>query len=146
MGISAQRDLTSHPLVIGGRCVVRRVTVAQIALRSTDVAAGTVMALAASTNKWEPWTDNTATDGTAHPCGILLDTLTAATIAAGDMTSVNMVVGDALINEDLITYEGSRAKTDVVNIPANFNKTGEQCLRMFGIELIDTIEATSYEA
>lgn len=146
MSVQAQRDISLHPLVLGGRCVTRRVTLAQDGARSTALALGTVMAYNPTTTYWEPWTDETATDGTAHPCGIIYQTVTAAALVAGVVTNVTMIISDCLLNEDLVTFENSLTKATIVNIPANLNKSAEQCLLAFGLVLVDTIEGTSYEA
>lgn len=146
MGIENQRDISLHPLVIGGRCVTRREQVAQDAQRSGAMVLGTVMSYDPTNTNWVPFTDETATDGTAHPCGILYEALTEAAIQAGDIDGVTIIVADAILNEDLITFENSLTKDTIVNIPANLNKSAEQLLGMVGLVLVDTEEASSYEA
>jgi hypothetical protein len=46
----------------------------------------------------------------------------------------------------LVTFENSLTKDTIVNIPANLNKSAEQLLGMVGLILVDTEEASSYEA
>ena len=146
MGIQNQRDISLHPLVIGGRCVTRREQVAQDAQRSGAMALGTVMAYDSANTNWVPLTDVTATDGTQIACGILYEALTEAAIQAGNIDNVTIIVLDAILNEDLITFENSLTKDSVVTVPTNYKQSVEQCLLDKGLVLVDTEEASSYEA
>jgi hypothetical protein len=146
MGIESQRDISLHPYVLGGRCVTRREQVAQDGGRSGNMVIGTVMAYDSANTNWVPFSDATATDGTQIPCGILYETLTEAAIQAGNIDNVTIIVNDAILNEDLLTWESSTTKDDVVTVPTNFKQSAEQCLADKGLILVDTLEATSYEA
>lgn len=145
MTIELQTNITLQPLVLGGRCVTKRVTVVQDGARSGDIVMGTLMAYNPTTAKWEPWDNVAATDGTAQPSGVLYEDITEAAIKAADVTAT-IILADALINEDLVTMENSYTKATIVNVPTNLNKSAEQCLRLLGIILVDCIDATSYEA
>jgi hypothetical protein len=148
MAVQQQTDLSTHPLIVDGTPKTQRMTVSQDAGRgSADMVRGTVMAYNPTTAEWEPWTDETATDGTAHPKGILLDLLAAADIVAGDIDDVSIITaGPVVLDEDQITFENSLTKNTIVNIPANLNKAAWQLLSDAGIHFVDTQEGTSYEA
>lgn len=148
MTIQQQTNIINHPYVIDGVPLTDKVTLAQDASRSTALVKGTVMTYDPTDEDWAPWTDETAVDGTAHPCGIILEDITAAALVAGDVEDVSMIVGGKglVMNEDLITFENSLTKDTIVNIPANLNKAAWQLLALLGIHFVDTQEGTSYEA
>lgn len=147
--VQQQTDLSTHPYMVDGTPLTRRMTVSQDAGRgAVDMIKGTVMTYNPTTEEWHPWTDETAVDGTAHPKGILLQTLAAADIVAGDIDDVSIVVGGIglVLDEDQVTFENSLTKDTIINIPANLNKAAWQILADAGIFMVDTQEGTSYEA
>lgn len=148
LDVQVQTNITSHPYILDGVPFTERVTLAQDAARSTALVKGTVMTYDPTDEDWAPWTDETATDGTQRPCGIILEDITAAALVAGDIENVPMIVGGRglVINEDLLTFENSLTKDTIVNVPTNFNMAAWQCLALLGIYFVDTQEGTSYEA
>lgn len=148
MAVQQQTDISSHPYIIGGVPVTRRVELADDDARSGSLVKGTVMAYDPTNENWVPWTDEDATDGTQYPVGILLDEFTEAEVKAGPISDVSMIVGgdNLLLNEDLITFENSLTKDTIVTAPTNVAKAAWQFLADLGIHLVDTTEGTSYEA
>jgi len=146
MSVQAQRDISLHPLVLGGRCITRRVTVKQDASRSGAMVLGTLCSYDSTNAKWVPFSDETATDGTQIPCGILYQALTEAAIKAGDIEDVTMIVSDCILNEDLVTIESSKTKNTIITVPTNLKQAVWQVMGWNGLILVDTIEGTSYEA
>jgi len=117
-------------------------TVAQDAGRTADMVFGTVMAYDPTNEKWVPWTDETATDGTQFPAGILLDTLATADIVAGDVSNVSILVGNQIVPAGQVVFENSLTADTIVNVPANLNKAAWQLLSAIGIFLEDTIQTS----
>ena len=148
LDVQVQTDISNHPYIVDGVPLTKRVTLAQDGSRSTVLAKGTVMTYDPTDEDWAPWTDETATDGTQRPCGIILEDIAAATLVAGDVENVSMIVGGnpVVMNEDLLTFENSLTKDTIVNVPTNFNMAAWQCLALLGIYFVDTQEGTSYEA
>jgi hypothetical protein len=147
--VQQQTDINGHPYILDGRVVSKQMTVSQDAGRgSADMVKGTVMAYNPTTEEWEPFSNAAATDGTAHPKGILWTTLAAADIVAGDIDNVPILVGgsNAILNESLVTFENSLTKDTIVNIPANLNKAAWQLLADIGFQIRATQEGTSFEA
>jgi len=148
MVVQQQTDISSHPYIIGGVTITRRVEIADDDTRSGSLVKGTVMAYDSTNENWVPWTDETATDGTQYPVGVLLDTYTEAEVQAGPISDASMIVGgdNLLLNEDLVTFENSLTKDTIINVPTNLAKAAWQILADLGIHLVDTQEGTSYEA
>lgn len=87
------------PLLLGEATLLAKdnETIVRDASRTADIAQFTVMAQIAATRKWVPWSDLTATDGSALPLGILLNDggIAAASVAAADVTGAVILVGGA---------------------------------------------------
>lgn len=114
----------------------------EVLLQDAGRAAGsiltlTVMSRIAATRKLVPYTDLTATDGSAIPAGLLMsDDVTQAQTIAGDVSDLNLLVGsDKIIDEDLIVFDADGAITldSVVAVVANANKTVRDLLQEIGI-------------
>jgi hypothetical protein len=136
MAVQARRDNTNFPFILNGMALTKGdQTVVQDAGRATAMALYTVMTYDPATAKWNSWTDETATDGTQYPKGILLRALTAAEIVAGDVSDVPIMVGGlgVLVNEDLLVIENSLTLATVINVPTNLNSTAEGELNKIGI-------------
>jgi hypothetical protein len=94
----------------------------------------TVMAYDPATGKWNSFTDETATDGTQFPKGILMADLTEAEIVAGDVVDVPILVGGCCtVDVGLLVIENSKTLATVINVPAGINTTVEDELRKIGI-------------
>lgn len=107
--------------------------------RVTPLAKYTVLAKVASTGKYVPWTSLTATTGAALPRAIYMgDAIAAATIAAGDVTGLHILEGDAIVDESKLVFDGGTLSlASVINPSDATNKywivTGRDVLKMFGI-------------
>jgi hypothetical protein len=117
-GASQSRaDSNSFPFCVEGVIFVKdNETVLQDGSRTVAMPYGTIMSQVASSGKWVPWLNaNLAgTTGTQYPLGFLATPggLTAAQIAAGDVTGVQ------------IYYAGSGAQIDVNQIVFDKGSTG----------------------
>jgi hypothetical protein len=120
-------------------------TILTNAARSGNLVAFTLMAYNPTSKKWVPFTDETATDGTAYPAGIVLQTYTEAAIKAGDVVDVPIVVGGRGlgIDKNRLTIENSKTLDTIINVPTNANTTVEQALRRIGIFVVNTSDANA---
>jgi hypothetical protein len=146
MAIQARTDLYSLDFIRGGNPLTKsNETVLRDAGRVTAVAKYTVMAYNPTTTKWVPLTDVTATTGVAYPRGILLASLTAAEVAAADVSDVPILVGDAIVDANQLEFEGGVTLATIINIPTNTNTTVEVELRKLGIFVEATRDVDGFE-
>ena len=155
MAYQASVTNTNFPLILSGEGLVKEnETLLTIGGRSTNMVTGTLMAkytTGANAGKWAPWLNANlgATDGTQTPAGILVaDTLLAATIAAGDVTNLAILVGGSVcqVDSSLLTIDGGTATlSSVPTVPTNACRTAEQLLNMIGIFPTSTIVGDQLE-
>jgi hypothetical protein len=92
-------------------------TIAQDAGRSAVLAPYTLMAKVAASGKWVPFTDETATDGSAIPQGIYVgDEIAAADIVAGDVEDVPIITFGIDFDEDMLVIENSKTLATVITV------------------------------
>lgn len=114
--------------------------------RTTVLAYGTLMAKVAASQKWVPFTDETATNGTAIPQGFFVgDPITAADLVAGDVEDVPILVGDAIVDEGQIVIENSKLLTTVITIGTTDLRTVEDHLANRGIFPEETVDIDKFE-
>jgi len=115
--------------------------------RTTVLAAFTLMAYNPTSKKWVPYTDETATDGTAYPAGFTIQSYTAAEIAAADVVDVPIIVGGRglVIDKNRLVIENSKTLDTIINVPTNMNTTVEQALRRIGIFVAASSNANAYQ-
>ena len=90
-------------------------TLAQDGARSEPLAKNTLLVLDPATDKWEPFTDETAVDGTELPRGILAsDDVPAADLVAGDVENVVVTRADLIFNENQLIIENSKTLATVI--------------------------------
>lgn len=143
MAVQAQTDFTVKPFILSGMALIKSAqTVLKDAGRSGDMVINTLMAYNPTTAKWVPFTDETATNGTQIPKGILRRTLTEAEIQAADVADVPILVGDAIVDPAQLIIENSKTLATVVNIPANLNQSVEDLLRWTGLYVETVIDIT----
>ena len=124
--------------------------IAQDAGRSTVLAFGTLMAKIAATQKWVPFTDETAVDGSAVPAGIYIGpNIAAADIVAGDVSENQILVGAALIDLNQLVIENSKTLDTVINATGGADNIVIQTVRDFlanrGIFVEDTVDISAFE-
>lgn len=135
MAVQVNSNLTNEPFFLSGTRVSKEAeTVVQDAGRSGAMVKYTLMAYDPATGKWNSFTNEAATDGTQFPRGILMADLTEAEIKAGDVVDVPIVVGGGFtFDSSQLTIENSKTLATVINVPANFNTSVEDFLRMVGM-------------
>ena len=136
----------ANPAVIDEEAVL-----SQDAGRSAVLASKTLMAKIAATQKWEPFTDETATDGTALPQGIYVGPdIAAADLVAGDVVDNQILVGAALIDANQLVIENSKTLDTVINATGgadNINiKTVRDYLADKGLFVEDTTDISDFQA
>jgi len=114
--IDNRYDIESSDFVIGGSPkVAHKAVLLQDASRgSLDLAPYTLMSLNVD-EKWVPFTDETATDGTASPGGIYIGpTIAAADIVVGDISGLMIILRDVEFREDWLVIENSQTLATVI--------------------------------
>jgi hypothetical protein len=147
MSVQVSANITNRPFILNGEGVSKDTeTVLQDAVRSGAMVRYTLMSYNPTSKKWVPFTDETATDGTQIPTGILLASLTEAEIQAGDVVDVPILVGRMLtVDRDQLVIENSKTLDTIVNVPTNLNKSVEELLRWTGIFMGYTIPVEDFE-
>ncbi len=153
MNVQASQDNSSVPFIRFAKPAVidELAVLSQDAGRTTVLASKTLMAKIAATQKWEPFTDETATDGTAIPQGIYVGPdITAAALVAGDITDNQILVGAALIDKNQLVIENSKTLDTVINATGaadNINiKTVRDYLADKGLFVEDTTDISEFQA
>lgn len=159
MGFQASQTNNSFPFILSGVAFIKDAeTILQIAGRTVALAQYTVMSQIASSGKWAPWLNANlgGTTGTQYPMGILMTDggLTAAALAAGDVTNVQIMVGGKgceIDSSQLVFDKGdgglgtAGALTNIPTVPTNLALTAETILQMKGIFCGTTVAADNLE-
>lgn len=147
MAIQAETDNTNVAFIRSGDSLVRNDTIAQDAGRSAPLVYGTLMAKVAASEKWTPFIDETATDGTAIPQGIYLgQAITAAALVAGDVVDSLILVGSACtIDTNQLVIENSKTLATVITVGTTDLRTVRDQMANRGIFVEDTVDISSFE-
>lgn len=147
MGMEARTDNYSLDFIREGSAKTKsNETVVQDGGRTGDMEKYTVMCFDPATGKWSSLIDETATDGTAYPRGILMATLTEAEIQAGDVEDVPIMVGGpAIVDANQLVFEAAIALDTVIDVPTNTNTTVEIELGKLGIYVEVTRDVDGFE-
>ncbi len=153
MSVQASSDNSSVPFIRFANPAVidEEAVLSQDAGRSAVLASKTLMAKIAAPQKWEPFTDETATDGTAIPQGIYVGPdIAAADLVAGDVVDNQILVGAALIDKNQLVIENSKTLDTVINATGgadNINiKTVRDYLADKGLFVEDTTDISGFQA
>lgn len=144
MTVQTRLDNTTVPFIRNGISVAKESeTLLQDAGRSGNIVQFTLMAQITATKKWEPFTDETATDGTAIAKGIYLgDAITEAAIKAGDVVDLPILIGGAacFIDSAQLTIENSKTLDTVVGGATVEKHRVEDDLNEIGIFVETTVD------
>lgn len=89
-------------------------------------------------------TAGTGGDGTNVPAGIIINSIPAASLVAGDVSSNQVIVGGhVIVDRGQVVLENSLALTDVV---VGTNKTVQRVLEEIGIFMKYTTDISAYQA
>ena len=148
MAMQAERDNTNVAFILEGRSYVSEAaTLLQDAGRATPLVYGTLMAKVAASQKWVPFTDETAVDGSAIPLGIYLGAdIPAAALVAGDVVNSPILEGGACtIDVEQLTIENSKTLATVITVGTTDLRTVRDHLMDKGIFTESTTDITSFE-
>jgi hypothetical protein len=145
MAVEARTNHTNYQFILSGSSNVEETaTVAQDAGRTADLAKYTLMAQVPATQKWTPWIDETATDGTEFPMGIILASVATADLVAGDIADVPILTGDDIsVDKDQLVFDAA-GKT-LATVIGTLNLTVEQWLQLKGITPEATMSIDEFE-
>ena len=146
MAVQSRQDYSSTPFILQGSGLSKtKQTLLQDAGRSGDLLRHTLMAYNPTTAKWVPYTDETATDGTQIPAGIIMASVTEASIIAGDVINIPILVRGLVVDKNALVIENSLTLATIVNVPAGLNKSVEELLRGTGIFMQNTTGINRFE-
>lgn len=115
--------------------------------RAIPLAPFTLMSKVAATQKWVPFTNEAAVDGSAIPQGIYIgDEIAAADIVAGDITDVFILVGkDVTVDVDQIVVENAKTLDTVITVGTTDLRTVRDHLANRGIFTEETVDISGFE-
>ncbi len=149
MGVQVRLNNSNTPFILFGNGLADHdATLLQDAGRGTTALIyGTVMAKVAASQKWVPFTDETATNGTAIPLGIMVSgDVTGAALVAGDVIDQAILVGGGVtVDASQLTIENSKLLTTVVTIGTTMLVTVRDLLAMAGIFIEGTVAISASE-
>lgn len=148
MAVQGRRDITTIPLLKGGKTFVRNQIIEQNAARTTALLYGTVMAYNATTQMWVPFVGLADVEGESVPRGVYLgDDILAATLVAGDVEDIAILLGGCCrIDGQLLVWDDdTRSAVSIVNPGTIEARTAGQCLADVGIFIEDTEDISEYE-
>lgn len=146
MAVQTRQDISNIPFLRQGPALtIDDAIVLQDAGRSGDMEALTLMAFNPTSKKWVPFSDETATDGTQYPKGILTKKLLEADIVAGDIADVAIYVGRMIIDGAQLIIESSKTLDTIVNVPAGLNTSVKDLLKQIDIFTEATVDVDGFE-
>jgi len=116
MAAQTRTDYTNFPFVLSGEPLVKTAeTLLTDAGRSAALVKNTLMSKISASGKWVPFTDNTASDGSEFPAGIIKADVSAAELVAGDVPDIPIIVGGEItIDVNQLVIENSKTLADVI--------------------------------
>ena len=132
--LQGRQDNKNIGFIKSGRFVQTQESVfKQDGSRSTDLLTKTLLGQEAATGLWVPYTDITATDGTAVPKGIFNgDDIPFADLVAGNVTNqLVMLLGDACtFDSDELVLENSVTLADVIGTGVTQTTVGAELAKI----------------
>ena len=149
MAQQAERNNSNIAFVLEGQSYVSEAeTLLQDAGRgAVALVWGTLMAKVAASQKWVPFTDETAVDGSAIPLGIYVGAdVPGADLVAGDVVNSPILRGGACtIDVEQLTIENSKTLGTVITVGTTDLRTVRDHLMEIGIFTESTTDITSFE-
>lgn len=136
MAVQARLDNVTNKLIRTENSLVRNGEILQDAARVAPLLQYTVMAYNANALAWVPFTDPTSLEGEGCPRGIYLGTdIPAADIVEGDVQDVPILVGNAVVDRDLVVWD-----QDILNEGAGvFNGTTAFTTALYALQMAANI-------
>lgn len=149
MAIQVRVDNDTRPFILNGvgASVMDGVMLQDAGRGTTALTRYTLLAKVAATGKWVPFTDETATDGTAIPQGVYMgDDIAGADLVAGDVVDLPILVGAGVfVDKNLLVIENSKLLTTVITVGTTDLRTVADHMANRGIFMEDSIEISGYE-
>lgn len=147
MGVQNRSNNDNTPLILNDYgSVSKQLVIAQDGTRSGDLVTNTLLAKIAATGLYVPFTDETATDGSALPAGVYVGpTIAEADIQAGNVDAYGIIGGAVVLDKDKLVIENSKTLATVIGATSVEAKTVEDVLNLRGIFLGEVDATTSYE-
>jgi hypothetical protein len=144
MAVESRVNNTNYPFVLSGESMTSEAeTILQDAVRATVLAKYTLMAQVPATRKWVPFTDETLSNGQEFPLGIIMASLTAAQMVAGDVLDIPILTGGCFtFDENQLVIENSKTLNTVIS---TLNLTVRQWLHTRGMYPEDTDSIDEFE-
>lgn len=146
--VQVSQDVTNIPVVLFGDAFHEIAILEQDSGRGTTALENyTVMAKVVASQKWVPYTDEAATDGSAIPLGILVSgEVTGAALVAGDVASVSIIVGgNVTVDAALLVFENSTALDDIFATGTIYATSVKDQLANIGIFTEATVAVSAAE-
>jgi hypothetical protein len=147
MAVQVQTDNTLDVLYRGEIVAIKQnQTLLQDAGRSGDLLHGTLLSLISASQKWVPFTDAAAVDGSAIPQGFYVgEDIAEADIIAGDVENIQILIGGVVfVDQNLITIENSLTLATIIQVGTTDERTVAQRLESQGLYMQDTVEISSF--
>lgn len=148
MAVQGEQNNTNVPFIHNNNSLVESGTIAQDAERTADLLQYTVMAYNAVNGNWVPFTALADTEGESMPRGIYLDEdIPAADLVDGDIEDCSILVGDAIVNRDMVVWDQDLQTEDSVVNPGTVNATSaERALyETANIKFEDVVAISDYD-
>lgn len=146
--MQVRQDNTTEQLILSGESLVVSATILTDGQRSTPLLQNTVMAKNATSRKWVPFTSLVATNGESVPRGIYVgEDISAADLVSGDIEDCAIIVGNAIVNAELLVWDDDTLSENSIVNPATIEaRTASDALaQACGIYIEDTISITEFE-
>ncbi len=148
MAVQVNTNNLTTNLIRGGFAAVKQdqVIIQDAGRGTTALVYGTLMAKISASQKWTPFIDETATDGTAIPQGIYVGgDITGAALVAGDIANAQILSGlSVFLDKNLLTIENSKLLTTVITVGTTDIRNVEDHLLESGMSFEDTIEISEF--
>lgn len=148
MSVQARKDTSNKSFILDSSLSLSEddAVFLQDGGRATPLLFGTLVAKIAASQKYVPYTDETAVNGTAVPAGVYIGAdIPAADLVAGDVVdSIVLLGGGALIDENKLVIENGKLLTTVIGATLE-QRTVEDELNKRGIFVGASEDSTSFE-
>lgn len=150
MAVQSRLDIDITPFFLSGSRIYKDdEVIVQDAGRIDPLLKNTVMAQVASNKKWTPLVSVSETTGASIAKGIYVgDDIPAATIAAGDVTSIPIVIGGDMVtfDKEKLVFDGDTLSLDdEIGIGTVSAHRVEDDLNRIGLFAEETVNISGYE-
>lgn len=145
MAVQQTLNIDTTPFVLHDIAAYRigDAVIKQDAGRDGDISQYTLMSKEAATQKWVPFSNEAAVDGTAIPQGIYMgDDIPEADIIAGDVLDNQILITGVIFDEEKLVIENLKTLDTVIDAGAIQAKTVRDHLRTLLLIPVKTISSS----